>query len=363
MTTISVEHVSKQYFIAGNKRDLVTALYDVSLEIKDGEAICILGPSGCGKTTLLRVIAGLEEPDSGAVLHNEQPLNAIAARDRVMGMVFQEYALIPHWEARRNVGFFLQLRRRQREIPERVELVSRITGFGIETLMDRFPRTLSGGEKQRVAIARAFARDLHLLLFDEPFANLDAKFRSQARLELRRLLDRFPVTSIFVTHDQLEAASLSERIVLMRDGRIEQIGNYEALRTDPHTVFAAQFIGSPPINLFAGDIQAGQWNGDEFGAITAPATAHNGTSVLIALRPDAIHLAPDASGLPAQIMEKTLFFAERYVLLEVMLRETPLQLQVALDQGDPLNIGDTIHLQFDTDKALFFDAMSEERLI
>lgn len=360
MTTINVEHVSKQYPLRGNKRELVPALRDVTLNIKDGEAVSILGPSGCGKTTLLRVIAGLEEPDSGIVLHNDVPLQQIEARQRVMGMVFQDYALMPHWEARRNVGFFLRLRQRELEVPERVELVSRITGFGIEELMDRYPRTLSGGEKQRVAIARAFARDLYLLLFDEPFANLDAKFRGQARVELRRLLDSFPVTSVFVTHDQMEAASLSERIVLMREGRIEQIGNYQILRNDPATVFAAQFIGTPTINLFAGDIQDAQWHGDHFGAVPAPTTARNGMDVLMGLRADAIHLAPE--GLKVRIVEITHFFAERQSVIDVALDNMPFQMLVTLEKGQALQIGDEIHAQLDTQQALFFDAVSEERL-
>ena len=148
--------------------------------MKSGESVVFLGPSGCGKTTLLRLIAGLEEPDRGEVYHNDTPLHLIGLENRGIGMVFQNYVLIPHWESRRTVGFFLSLRKREDEVPEHVRTVSKITGVDIEKLMGKFPRNLSGGEKQRVSIARAFARDLQLLLFDEPFANLDAKFRTQS---------------------------------------------------------------------------------------------------------------------------------------------------------------------------------------
>ncbi|MEO0563792.1 MAG: ABC transporter ATP-binding protein, partial [Chloroflexota bacterium] len=185
MTTITVEHVSKSYTDAPGGP--VIALDDVSLRIESGQVLAVLGPSGCGKSTLLKMIAGLEAPDSGRVLYDGVPVMDVDRRERNIGMVFQEGALIPHWEARRSVGLFLALRKRTEEIPSRVHEISAITGFGLDVLMDRRPSMLSGGEKQRVSIARALTRDLDVLLMDEPFANIDAKLRSQARIELKRL--------------------------------------------------------------------------------------------------------------------------------------------------------------------------------
>lgn len=361
MTTINVEHVNKQYTIKGEKHDRVTALHDITLEVKDGESLAILGPSGCGKTTLLRVIAGLEQVDSGAVYHNGELLDDIAPRERVMGMVFQDYALIPHWEARRTVGFFLRIRQREREVPERVEQVSRITGFGIDALMDRLPRTLSGGEKQRVAIARAFARDLHLLLFDEPFANLDAQFRTHARVELRRLLDNFDVTSIIVTHDQQEAATLSERIVLMRAGHIEQIGPFEQLHDNPQNVFAAQFVGTPTINLFDGVVQDERWQHPLMGSHPLPQQLREGRQVRVGLRPQYFQLATE-DAIAATVVDLSLFFSERYVLLELERSGVLWQIKCPWEQAQGITRGDVLHCKPLWEHALYFDALTDQRL-
>ncbi|MCL4163046.1 UNVERIFIED_CONTAM: hypothetical protein GTU68_063092, partial [Idotea baltica] len=179
MTTITLKNISKTFYDTSRKLTPVLAIKDFNLHVKSGEAVVLLGPSGCGKTTLLRLIAGLDTPDSGDVFHNDALLDDIRIENRGIGMVFQNYVLIPHWESRKTVGFFLRLRQREHEVPAHVTMVSKITGFDIERLMGKFPRHLSGGEKQRVSIARAFARDLNLLLFDEPFANLDAKFRTE----------------------------------------------------------------------------------------------------------------------------------------------------------------------------------------
>ena len=178
--------------------------------------------------------------------------------------------LIPHWESRKTVGFFLRLRDRESEVPAHVETVAKITGVEIDSLLGRFPRHLSGGEKQRVSIARAFARDLELLLFDEPFANLDAKFRGQARIELKRLIQQFKVTLIYVTHDQVEAMSIADRIVVIRAGRVIQAGSYHALREDPDNLFVAEFLGTPTINAFWGRVSDGAWDGSYMGRAALP---------------------------------------------------------------------------------------------
>src|SRR5664279_755106 len=220
MTTITLNHISKRFEQrAGDQTRVVMAIEDMSLKIADGEVVAILGPSGCGKSTLLRLIAGLMQPDKGEILYDNQPLDEVPLQERGVGMVFQEGALMPHWDAEKSVGFFLWLRQREYEVPARVARISEITGIGLEKLMDRKPSQLSGGEKQRVAIARALTRDPKVFLFDEPFSSLDAKLRSTARVELKRLLREFPVTAVYVTHDQNEAVSLAHRIAVMRSGK------------------------------------------------------------------------------------------------------------------------------------------------
>ncbi|MCB9461793.1 MAG: ABC transporter ATP-binding protein [Anaerolineaceae bacterium] len=357
MTRITVDHVSKQYKLSSDQEP-INAVNDVTLQIKSGEGVAILGPSGSGKTTLLRLIAGLEMPDSGAVYYDDEALTQIAENERNIGMVFQEYALIPHWQAQRNIGFFLRLRHRENEVPAHVRRVSQITGVGLDHLLGRFPKQLSGGEKQRVAIARAFARDLNILLFDEPFANLDAKFRATARLELRRLLNEFSVTSVIVTHDQHEAAALSERIILMRDGQIEQLGPYEHLLHDPDNLFVASFIGSPQYNFFQGVIKDGHWQNAVFGSMKLPVSVADGTPVTMAIRLEYIDVGEE--GFPARVESTTPYFTERYILAEVSSGETSWQVQLPVDST--IHPGDYIHCQFDPDEMLFFHSTKEYRI-
>ena len=354
MTTITIDHVSKQYVLDDKQ---IMAVDDVTMQIKSGDTLSILGPSGSGKTTLLRLIAGLEQPDSGQILHNGKGLHEIPLEDRNIGMVFQDYALIPHWDAQQTIGFFLRLRRREREVPERVAQVSQITGVGIDHLMSRKPQDLSGGEKQRVAIARAFARDLQLLLFDEPFANLDAKFRTTARAQARRLLDRFPVTTIYVTHDQQEAAAMGEKIIVMRDGHIEQIGDYQTLYYDPINRFIGEFIGTPTMNMFEGTIEDGRWYGEHFGGIQLPNPIEENQAVTLGIRAEHIQIG---GAVPAQVKHITPFFAERYQVAEILLGDKLCEMRVPLEQK--LQVGDTVMCGFDTNHLYFFDTKTGERL-
>lgn len=355
MTTITVEHVSKRFKLKNGK--YVQAVDDVSLKISEGGSIAIVGPSGCGKTTLLRMIAGLDEPDSGRVLYNDDPINFMPIGERGIGMVFQNYALMPQWDAEHNIGFFLRIRKREQEIPERVHQVSKITGVNIDYLMKKFPKHLSGGEKQRVAIARAFARDLQLLLFDEPFANLDAKFRQEARLEARRLLTKFPVTTVYVTHDQQEASIMSDRIVIMREGHIEQVGSYQSLYEDPDNIFVAEFIGVPTINLFKGIVQDGRWYGENFGGLRLPALLPDNMPATLGIRAQHIQLGGDVS---AKITDVTPYFAERFILLDVAQGEETWQMQMPFDSQ--FAKGETIHCQLDSGYALFFDTQTGQRI-
>ncbi len=355
MTTITVEKVSKKYDLKDG--EITQAVNNVSFKVSEGGSIAIVGPSGCGKTTLLRMIANLEAPDSGQILYDDEPIHSVANEDRGIGMVFQNYALMPQWNAGKNIGFFLRLRRRQQEVPERVRQISKITGVGIEKLMGQLPRQLSGGEKQRVAIARAFARDLKILLFDEPFANLDTKLRQQARIEARRLLTTYPVTTIYVTHDQQEAALMADRIIVMREGHIEQVGSYQSLYDSPTNIFVAEFISVPTINLFEGEISDGRWYGDLFGGIELPMLLPEGSEVTLGIRPEHIILDGQIEGVVKQI---TPFFAERYSLLDMVANDFSWQITVPLNQQ--FTVGDTVHCGFDTQKILLFDTLTQERI-
>lgn len=358
MTRITVDHVSKYYDLKDGTKQHVRAVDDLTLQIKSGESVAILGPSGSGKTTLLRLIAGLEAPDSGAVYYDDLPLSQIGEQNRNIGMVFQDYALIPHWDAQHTIGFFLRLRRREQEVPAHVHRVSKITGVGLDYLLGRFPNQLSGGEKQRVAIARAFARDLNILLFDEPFANLDAKFRATARVELRRLLDEFSVTSVFVTHDQLEAASLSDRIILIRQGHIEQLGPYEHLHDDPENLFVANFVGVPRFNFLRGKVVDGNWYHPSLGTYLLPRAVPEQTDVTLAIRPDAISLAEE--GVVARVEAVTPYFPERYLLVDVVYGDESWQLQVPLETK--INVNDAVACRFDQKAILFFNTQTGARI-
>lgn len=359
MTTVTLEHVSKQYTaLDGVEGRPIQAVRDVTLKLQSGDVLAILGPSGCGKSTLLRLIAGLLKPDSGCILYDDENLQNIPLQDRGVGMVFQEGALVPHWENRKSVSFFLRLRRREQEVPERLRQISKITGIGLEKLLDRKPGEVSGGERQRVSIARALARDLKVLLFDEPFHHLDAQYRAEARVELKRLLNAFPVTSVYVTHDQVEAVALSHRIAVMRDGRLEQVGTYQQLYDRPHNLFVATFIGSQPINLLRGHIIEGQWRGVNFGGLAARRDLEDGMPAILGIRPEHIHLAN--GGVSGRVEAITPYLAERYQLVEVRANGERWLMTVPLDQR--LERGMTISCAVDPAAALLFDPKTELRI-
>ncbi|MDE2982202.1 MAG: ABC transporter ATP-binding protein [Gemmatimonadota bacterium] len=225
----------------------VTAVAAADLEVRPGELMALVGPSGCGKSTLLRLIAGLEEPDGGEVLIGERPVNDVAPGDRDVAMVFQSYALYPHMTVAGNLGFGLRVRGTNRaEIEERVDRTARV--LGLQDLLSRRPGQLSGGQQQRVALGRAMVRDPGVFLFDEPLSNLDAGLRLRTRDEIAALHRRLGTTMIFVTHDQTEALSLGQRVAVMDQGRILQVGTPDAIYRQPANLFVATFVGSPPIN-------------------------------------------------------------------------------------------------------------------
>jgi len=275
-----------------------TACEDVNLAIAEGEFVTLLGASGCGKTTTLNMVAGLEDVTSGDILMNGKRVNDLSPVERDVAMVFQNYALYPHMTVARNIGFTLKMRGLDpQEIKTRVEKVA--AALELSTMLDRLPSQLSGGQQQRVAIGRALVREPKTFLFDEPFSNLDAGLRMKMRAEVKELHQRLGVTSIFVTHDQEEAMSISDRIAVMNLGRIEQLGTPEEIYAQPATRYVATFIGSPRIELAPGEItDAGSV---KIGSITIPLSRRlkPGTKVELGIRPEHVRLGE--AGIPATV--------------------------------------------------------------
>jgi multiple sugar transport system ATP-binding protein len=254
MAKVVLENVHKTY--AGEKGREVHAVEDASLTIEDREFMVFVGPSGCGKSTTLRMIAGLEELSSGAIYIDGKRVNDVPPKDRDIAMVFQNYALYPHMTVYKNMAFGLQLRGYAKaEIDARVQEAAQILGLTPE-MLDRRPKALSGGQRQRVALGRALVRKPKVFLFDEPLSNLDAKMRVQMRTEISKLHQRLSATMIYVTHDQIEAMTMGDRICLMKDGRIQQVAEPLEIYNAPANMYVAAFIGSPPMNFFAGTLAA-----------------------------------------------------------------------------------------------------------
>lgn len=257
MATVTLRNVSKSYL------NEVQAVKDVNLKVADKEFVVLVGPSGCGKSTTLRMIAGLEEATGGEILIDSSIVNNVPAKNRDIAMVFQNYALYPHMTVYENLAFGLKLRRYPKsEIERRVQEAAEILGLGNPKMLKRKPKELSGGERQRVALGRAIVRKPKVFLFDEPLSNLDAKLRVQMRMELQKLHNRLQSTMIYVTHDQIEALTLGDRIVVMKGGRIQQISDPVNIYENPVNKFVAGFIGSPPMNFLTGKITP--QNGDYF---------------------------------------------------------------------------------------------------
>ena len=265
----------------------VVAVDDVSLDIGDGEFMVLVGPSGCGKSTLLRIVAGLEEVTAGEVIIGDRIVTDVPPRDRDIAMVFQNYALYPHMTVAQNLGIGLKVRR-QPKAAVRAKVAEVAQVLGLEPLLDRKPAALSGGQRQRVAMGRAMVREPHAFLMDEPLSNLDAKLRVQMRGELARLRDRLHTTTIYVTHDQVEAMTLGDRVAVMRDGVVQQLDRPQALYAEPANVFVAAFIGSPSMNLFEARVDGGDVC---FAGLRVPISArhdlgaYNGRTVILGIRP------------------------------------------------------------------------------
>ncbi len=296
MAKVILDKVSKTY--PGG----VIAVHPVDLQIPHGEFNVLVGPSGCGKSTTLRMIAGLEEITSGTVSIGDRVVNEVEPRDRNIAMVFQNYALYPHMDVRENLAFGLKMRKMPKaEIAAKVDEAARI--LGIESLLARKPRALSGGQRQRVALGRAIVRDPDVFLFDEPLSNLDAKMRVQMRAEIARLHHSLGATMIYVTHDQTEAMTLGQRIVVMKDGVVQQVAAPMELYERPANRFVAGFIGSPAMNFLSGRLEradglrfvTGQGEAVAMPAAFAPAAAVVGPPLVLGIRPEHLELAPSGA--------------------------------------------------------------------
>src|SRR5213075_2844865 len=291
MASVSFQNIEKSF-------GTTKVIHSLSFDIQDGEFMVLVGPSGCGKSTLLRMLAGLEEITAGTIAIDSKTVNNLDSKDRDIAMVFQSYALYPHMTVRDNMGFSLKLRKAAPQvITERVAHAARI--LNLQSYLHRYPRELSGGQRQRVAMGRAIVRDPKVFLFDEPLSNLDAKLRVAMRAEIKALHQRLKTTTVYVTHDQIEAMTMADRIAVMRDGRIEQLGEPLELYDRPANLFVAQFIGSPAMNVFDGVFRSNsvsalgaQW--------PTSARAAEGQRVKYGMRPE--HLEPASSGIAAEVV-------------------------------------------------------------
>ena len=334
----------------------------VDIDIADGEFCVLVGPSGCGKSTLLRMLAGLEEITHGEISIGGKVVNRVPPKARDIAMVFQNYALYPHMTVRDNMSFALMLAKQTKdEIATRVNKAADI--LGLSQLLDRYPRQLSGGQRQRVAMGRAIVRDPQVFLFDEPLSNLDAKLRVQMRTEIKELHQRLKTTSIYVTHDQIEAMTMADKIVVMKDGVVEQTGDPLALYDRPNNTFVAGFIGSPAMNMIPGTARG---NGTaahvEFaGGVTLPmprgARAADGQSVIYGMRPEHCSLA-DGAGLPADVVVVEPTGADT----QLYCRFNGQELTTLVRDRVSCHPGDRIGLQPDLARAHLFDAASGARL-
>ena len=293
MASVSFKRVLKAY-------GKVKVIHGISFDIADGEFVVLVGPSGCGKSTLLRMLAGLEEISGGEIAIDGKVVNDLESKDRDIAMVFQSYALYPHMTVRENMAFSLRLRNADKaSTDQRVENASRI--LNLDALLDRYPRELSGGQRQRVAMGRAIVRDPKVFLFDEPLSNLDAKLRVAMRAEIKALHQRLKTTTVYVTHDQIEAMTMADRIVVMHDGIVEQIGTPLDLFDRPGNLFVAQFIGSPSMNVFAGTVRGGAV--EALGSrwpLPAGCKVAEGQAVHMGIRPTDLGLANQ--GIQAQVV-------------------------------------------------------------
>ncbi|ESZ20871.1 ABC transporter ATP-binding protein [Mesorhizobium sp. L48C026A00] len=352
MAQVAISNVAKAF-------GTVKVLHGVSVDIADGQFVVLVGPSGCGKSTLLRMVAGLETVSGGTIAIGDRVVNHLPPAKRDIAMVFQNYALYPHKTVEQNMAFALKLRKTDpADVAERVKRAADI--LDLNPYLKRYPRQLSGGQRQRVAMGRAIVRNPQVFLFDEPLSNLDAKLRVQMRTEIKELHQRLKTTTIYVTHDQIEAMTMADKIVVMRDGRIEQIGAPLELFDRPANLFVAGFIGSPSMNLLKGVVRKGDKPIVEIAGTPFPMAAsskvEDGRNIVYGVRPEHLEIHPD--GVPAKISVVEPTGSETLVFLRFGEGE-----MVALfRERHDFKPGDTLHLKPRLDQVHLFDAETGNRL-
>lgn len=341
----------------------VSILKDVDLVFPSHKFVTLLGPSGCGKTTLLRMIAGLEEISAGSILFGDREINKLAPRDRNIAMVFQSYALYPQMTVRRNLGYGLRVRKTpESEIASAVERVARI--LEIDHLLDRKPAQLSGGQRQRVALGRAMVRKPDIFLMDEPLSNLDAKLRVTMRGELRRFHLDLNATTVYVTHDQLEAMTMSDLIAVMHKGVVQQFGTPEDVYKRPANLFVAGFIGSPPMNFLEGDVEGSRFKIGEAALPLPPLNSAkaSGSAAVIGVRPQDLSLmesgGPDALAGRVSLVE--LLGSEKLVEVQISDRK---RISVQVRADSQVGLGENVHVGFDAQSIHVFDKKTEQSLL
>ena len=350
MAKINLKNLQKSY---GKTK----VIHDLSVDIKEGELVVIVGPSGCGKSTLLRMVAGLEDINSGSILFDNKEVNDLEPRERNIAMVFQNYALYPHMTVFQNMSYSLKILKIPKdEINSRVQKAAEILELG--ELLERRPSQLSGGQRQRVAMGRAIVRDPVAFLFDEPLSNLDAKLRVQMRLEIKKLQTQLKTTSLYVTHDQVEAMTLADRMVVMNEGNVEHVGTPLEVYTKPKTLFTAQFIGSPAMNILKGECQSSQVNLTS-GAKLKTNSKHNGR-VNVGLRPEDFTINEKG---PIKLNVELVELIGANTLIHGRL-ENSNEILVASIAGviSESEIGNQINLSFDENKLHLFDVNSNQRI-
>lgn len=366
MASVRLEHVFKRF---GN----VDAVSDVNLDIADQEFLVLLGPSGCGKTTTLRMVAGLEELSDGSIFIGEREVSQVAPKDRDIAMVFQNYALYPHMTVYENMAFGLKLRKVPRpEIERRVKEAADILGLG--ALLTRKPKELSGGQRQRVALGRAIVREPKAFLMDEPLSNLDAKLRTQTRVELKRLHQRLGATILYVTHDQTEAMTMGTRIVVMRDGVVQQVDTPDGIYNHPANQFVATFVGTPAMNLLPGELtqKGGALMFHTFGQdVTLPESMRArlsqaaGRKVTLGIRPEDVHLSSDfVSNHPDLQMKATVRVVEpmgHENMVYLAIGEETVTARASNDWH--ADLGDVVTCAFDGARLHAFDRETEAALV
>jgi multiple sugar transport system ATP-binding protein len=363
MASIKLENIYKRY------SDTVTAVKDFSLDIQDKEFIVFVGPSGCGKSTTLRMVAGLEEISEGDLIIGDRRVNDVAPKDRDIAMVFQNYALYPHMNVYDNMAFGLKLRKFDKEeIKKRVNDAAKI--LDIEHLLDRKPKALSGGQRQRVALGRAIVREPQAFLMDEPLSNLDAKLRVQMRAEITKLHQRLQTTMIYVTHDQTEAMTMADRIVIMKDGVIQQVGSPKEVYSTPDNIFVGGFIGSPAMNFMEGHLENGSFIINENAKLTIPEGKmkklkdYVGKKVVLGVRPEDIHdelvfiESSPGSTLNVDIEVAELMGAETYLHSKIGEHN----FIARIDSRTDVKNGQKLQLAFDMNKIHFFDIETEQAI-